>query len=219
MTKKYKAAVFDFDLTLADSSKGIIICFKHTLSHFGYLVPDDETIYNTIGMTLEDAFDVLTGIKNNPDRSAMRKEYVKKADEEMVKNTIFYDGIIEGLKSLKKAGIKVGICSTKYRYRIEDSFRRQAGCLPVDVIIGGEDVKNHKPDPSGLLSCIESLAIDKSDVLYVGDNIIDAMTAHNASVDFGAALTGSSTAEDFKSYPFVIVENSAAELIKNVYEM
>ena len=81
----YKAVIFDFDLTLADSSEGILRCFRHTLDAFGYTVPDDRTIYNTIGLTLVDAFDLLTGIPNNPQREKMRVEYVKKADEEMVK--------------------------------------------------------------------------------------------------------------------------------------
>ena len=36
---RYKAVVFDFDLTLADSSKAIIECYKHTLTKFGYPVP------------------------------------------------------------------------------------------------------------------------------------------------------------------------------------
>lgn len=50
---KYKYFVFDFDLTLADSSEGILECFKHVLKEFGYPPKDDRTIYNTIGMTLE----------------------------------------------------------------------------------------------------------------------------------------------------------------------
>ena len=71
----YKAYIFDFDLTLADSSRGILECFKHTLAHFGCDIPDDTTIYNTIGHTLQDSFDILTGIPMNPLREDMRKIY------------------------------------------------------------------------------------------------------------------------------------------------
>ena len=56
---KYRYFVFDFDLTLADSSEGILECFKHVLKEFGYPPKDDRTIYNTIGMTPVDAFDLL----------------------------------------------------------------------------------------------------------------------------------------------------------------
>lgn len=53
---KYKAYIFDFDLTLADSSKGILMCFKHTLSEFGYFVPSDEEIFKTIGYDISGRF-------------------------------------------------------------------------------------------------------------------------------------------------------------------
>ena len=65
---KYRYFVFDFDLTLADSSEGIPECFKHVLKEFGYPPKDDRTIYNTIGMTLVDAFDLLTDMPDNPQR-------------------------------------------------------------------------------------------------------------------------------------------------------
>ena len=110
---KYRYFVFDFDLTLADSSEGILECFKHVLKEFGYQPKDDRTIYNTIGMTLVDAFDLLTDMPDNPQREDMRKAYVKKADEVMVKKTYFYDDTIALLQTLQNAGVKVGIVSTK----------------------------------------------------------------------------------------------------------
>lgn len=212
--KDYKAVVFDFDLTLADSWQGIRICFRHTLAAFGYEIPDDRTIYNTIGKTLVDSFDELTGIENNPQREAMRVEYVKKADDEMVKNTFFYDGVPQGLQKLREKGIKVGICSTKYRYRIVQTFERQAGCLPVDLIIGGEDVSCAKPDPTGLLKCIEGLGVKKEETLYVGDNIIDALCAENADVSFAAVLSGSTSKEQFSEHDHVRICKGIAELLE-----
>lgn len=214
----YRAAIFDFDLTLADSSKGILICFKHTLNAFGYPIPDDRTIYNTIGLTLVDALDLLTGIQYNPQREAMRAEYVKISDVEMVRNTFFYDGVIEMLEGLRRDGVKVGVCSTKYRYRIVQSFERQAGSLPVDLIIGGEDVKAAKPDPQGLLKCIEELGVDKSEVLYVGDNIIDAQTAQNAGVDFAAVLTGSTSGQEFEKLPHKLIADRLTDISALIYK-
>ncbi len=211
----YKACIFDFDLTLADSSKGILICFKYVLERFGYPPKDDKTIYDTIGMTLVDAFDLLTDTPNNPQREDMRVAYVKKADEVMVKNTFFYSGVIAAMKDLRAQGVKIGICSTKYRYRIADTFAAQAGETPADLIIGGEDVPSGmaKPDPCGLLKCIEGLGAEKSETLYVGDSYIDAETAQRAGVDFAGVLTGSTTAEDFAKYPSVLIAQGAADVM------
>lgn len=213
---KYKAYIFDFDLTLADSSKGILICFKHTLSEFGYPIPSDREIYNTIGMTLVDAFDVLTGIPNNPQREEMRLVYVKKADEEMVKNTFFYDNTLAILQTLQNAGVKVGIVSTKFRYRIEDTFKYQGGSFPVDEIVGGEDVFNAKPAPDGLELMVKRLNMDKSDVLYIGDSYIDAEAAKNAGVDFAGVTTGSTSKIDFERYPHIYIGNDLLDIFTSI---
>lgn len=213
---KYKAYIFDFDLTLADSSKGILICFKHTLSEFGYPIPSDKEIYNTIGMTLVDAFDVLTGIPNNSQREEMRLAYVKKADEEMVKNTFFYDNTLAILQTLQNAGVKVGIVSTKFRYRIEDTFKYQGGSFSVDEIVGGEDVFNAKPSPDGLNLIIERLKVDRCDVLYIGDSYIDAETAQNAGVDFAGVTTGSTSKIDFERYPHIYIGKDLLDIFTSI---
>lgn len=213
---KYKAYIFDFDLTLADSSKGILICFKHTLSEFGYPIPSDRKIYNTIGMTLVDAFDVLTGIPNNPQREEMRLVYVKKADEEMVKNTFFYDNTLAILQTLQNAGVKVGIVSTKFRYRIEDTFKYQGGSFPVDEIVGGEDVFNAKPSPDGLELMVKRLNMNKSDVLYIGDSYIDAEAAKNAGVDFAGVTTGSTSKIDFERYPHIYIGKDLLDIFTSI---
>ena len=213
---KYKAVVFDFDLTLADSSKGILMCFKKTLKDFGYDIPDDTTIYNTIGLTLVDAFDLLTKIPNNPQREDMRKVYVKHADTHMVANTFFYDDTIALLQVLQNAGIKVGIVSTKFRYRIVDTFKAQAGSLPIDIVVGGEDVKAAKPDPQGLNLIIEKFGAQKEDVLYVGDSYIDAETAQNANVDFAGVTTGSTTKKDFEKYNNIYIGESLLDIFQHI---
>lgn len=212
----YKAYVFDFDLTLADSRSGIITCFRHTLEVFGYPQPTDEAIVATIGIPLTDGFDVLTGIKMNPQREDMRKVYAKKGDEVMAANTFFYDDTVEVLEGLRRGGAKVGIVSSKMRYRIIETFDRQVKCRPYDIIIGLDDVDRPKPDPAGIELIIEKLGIKKSELLYVGDSYIDAETAMNAGVDFAGVTTGSTGKEELEKYPHVYVGGSLTEVFGNI---
>ena len=58
----YKTYLFDFDYTLADSSRGIVKCFRIVLTRHQYLTVTDEAIKRTIGKTLEESFSILTGI-------------------------------------------------------------------------------------------------------------------------------------------------------------
>ena len=47
----YKTYLFDFDYTLADSSRGIVKCFRIVLTRHQYLTVTDEAIKRTIGKT------------------------------------------------------------------------------------------------------------------------------------------------------------------------
>ena len=78
---KYKAVCFDFDYTLADSSAGIVKCFRMVIDSHGWKGIDDEQIRRTIGMTLEDAFSLLSGIKEPDQLTALHKEYSLHATE------------------------------------------------------------------------------------------------------------------------------------------
>ena len=44
----YTTYLFDFDYTLADSSRGIVTCFRNVLNRHGYTHPTDDDIKRTI---------------------------------------------------------------------------------------------------------------------------------------------------------------------------
>ena len=77
MAKDYVYYLFDFDLTLADSSKGIVMCFTHVLQRHGYHDVTELQIKRTIGKTLEESFAILTGISDPAQLSAWKQEYTK----------------------------------------------------------------------------------------------------------------------------------------------
>ena len=83
----YKTYLFDFDYTLADSSRGIVKCFRIVLTRHQYLTVTDEAIKRTIGKTLEESFSILTGITDPIQLEAFRQEYRLEADVHMNVNT------------------------------------------------------------------------------------------------------------------------------------
>ena len=96
-------------------------------------------------------------------------------------------GVIKGLYN---KGIKLGIVSTKFRYRIEAILRRENLLNFFEVIVGGEDVSTLKPNPFGLLLAVKKLSITSSEAIYIGDSIIDAETANRAGISFISVLSG-----------------------------
>ena len=204
--KRYTTYIFDFDYTLVDSSRGIVTCFRHVLGNHGHTGVTDTEIKRTIGKTLEESFSTLTGITEAGTLADYKREYVKAADVHMTANTFFFSETIEVLEALKSQGAVLGIVSTKFRYRILDLFEKTGHDGLVDFIVGGEDVKAAKPDPEGLLLSIgRASGGGKSEVLYVGDSVVDAATAQAAGTDFSGVLHGMTTREELEAYPHVAI--------------
>lgn len=203
-----KALIFDFDLTLADSSQGIFQCVNFAMQQMDFQSFDYESIKRLIGYSLPDTFKILTGNNDEEKGREFTSFYVEHADKVMNQNTKWFPEIFTVIPELKKKGFLTAIVSTKYRYRIEGIIKRDKLTDYFSCIIGGEDVKAHKPNAEGLLLAIEKLGVDKEEVLYIGDTIIDAETARNAAVDFIGVLTGTTAEDDFKSNQFYhIIEN------------
>ena len=198
---KYTTYLFDFDYTLADSSRGIVICFRNVLERHGHTGISDEAIKRTIGKTLEDSFSILSGITTPETLAEYKKEYVKEADTYMTVNTFFFPETVTVLKTLKSKGAQIGIISTKFRFRIREMVDQHFPKDFFDIIIGGEDVKQAKPDPQGIKKALRRLHRRKSETLYIGDSTVDAETAQAAKVDFVGVLNGMTTREELMVYP------------------
>ena len=209
----YQVYLFDFDYTLADSSRGITLCFRHVLERNGYAGVTDEAIRRTIGKTLEESFSILTGV-TDPDRlAAFKAEYRREADVYMTPNTRLFPETLRVLRTLKERGAKIGIISTKYRFRIHDTMDQHLPADFLDIVVGGEDVSRAKPDPEGLLYAIRQLGVKKKRVLYIGDSTVDAETAQAAGVDFAGVTHGVTTADELAAYPHRRIMDSLTELL------
>ena len=209
----YEAYLFDFDYTLANSEMGIVMCFKHVFERNGFKGIEDDAIKKTIGLTLEEAFMLLTGIKDRETIAGYRKQYVEKSDEVMVANTKLFPETLPMLRKLKEKGAKTGIISTNYRSRIESTNSLYGLDELIDLIIGGEDVETAKPSPEGVRKALERLKCCREKALYIGDSLVDARTAENAGVYFAAVTTGTTTAADFEASPHVKIMENLSELV------
>lgn len=209
----YTTYLFDFDYTLADSSRGIVTCFRIVLNRHHYTDVTDEAIKRTIGKTLEESFSILSGVTDPEQLTAFRKEYRLEADVYMNVNTRLFPDTLSTLKELKKRGARIGIISTKYRFRILSFLEDYLPEDFLDIVVGGEDVTTPKPSPEGVLFALEHLGSTPQETLYIGDSTVDAETAQNAGVDFAGVLNGMTTAEELREYPHRIIMNALSELV------
>ena len=209
----YTTYLFDFDYTLADSSRGIVTCFRNVLTRHGYTEVTDDDIKRTIGKTLENSFSILTGVTDAGQLAGFKAEYRKEADTHMTVNTVLFLETKSVLTALKDSGARIGIISTKYRFRIKELLDQHFPEDFIDIIVGGEDVKTAKPSPEGLLLAIKRLHVSKAETLYIGDSTVDAETAQAAGVDFAGVTHGVTTAKELEKYPHRKIMNTLEELL------
>lgn len=201
MTTPFRAILFDFDYTLADSSRGAVACINFALVNLGLPPAPNTAIHQTIGLSLTDTLVKLAGPDYAPHAQEFTRLFKQRADEVMADLTLIFDTVPPVVTRLKQDGLTLGIVSTKFRYRIEAILKRENLLGAFDLIIGGGEVARHKPDPEGLQKAVERLALPAAQVLYVGDSVTDAETARRAQVPFVAVLSGVTPKEAFAEYP------------------
>lgn len=210
---KYKAILFDFDYTLGDSTIPIVASYTAALMEMGWPAPEREAVRATIGYTLQDGYTMLTGDHDPEHRDKFFPIFKAHATPVMIRDSVLCPGAEDVLNWLEEQGIKTGIVSTKGGDQIAGIFSKYELRDKLSLIIGGQDVTRNKPDPEGLNLAVERLSLEKEDVLFCGDTVIDAETARRAGVDFCAVLNGTTPAQAFGEYPHVHIAPDLADLL------
>ena len=166
-------------------------------------IPDDNAIRRTIGLSLTETYKRLTE-NTSPERAKQFHDlFVEEADRVMSASAEWLPYAHECLAGLKANGAFIAVCTTKFSRRIREILSLSGDSALVDMIVGGDDVKNQKPAPDGILKIAEESGFPKEDILYVGDSLTDAEAAERAGVAFAAVTTGTTSAEEFSAFPNV----------------
>ena len=207
-TADLQSVIFDFDYTLADSSPGVIECINFALHTMGHERVSNEAACRTIGLSLAETFLTL-GEHHEPERCHEFHElFVQRAEDVMVQSTVLYETVPAMVEALVRRGLRLGIVSTKYRRRIHDVLQRESLLHGFQVVIGGDDVEQHKPHPEGLFEAMKRLECSPASVLYVGDSLVDAELAKRAGVPLVIVLSGVTPRDHFDTYkPVAVLEN------------
>jgi phosphoglycolate phosphatase len=185
---RFRAVLFDFDGTLADSYAAITASVNYVLEHHGRPTLTEQKVRTLVGHGLKQLMDsILPGI--DPDVAA--KLYREHHPTVMKSHTKLLPGVEEGLKTLREAGVKLGVCSNKPAYFTRSLLEMLEISRYFDVVLGPDDVGAPKPDPMMVLRALERLDVPKEQALYVGDMEVDIETGRRAGVETWVMPTGS----------------------------
>lgn len=178
------AVLFDFDMTLVDSSYIITECTNLMAEAKGLPLVTREDLLKVIGLPIDESWRALWGRFDEEWLEFYRSHFREREQDGFIK----FPGTIEVPELLKDMGVKVGVVSNRrFAYRAVE----MSGLAHLfDTVIGLEDVSNAKPHPESLLLALERLGVEPAQAVYVGDTDIDMRTAAAAGVRGIGMTTG-----------------------------
>lgn len=184
-----KLIILGFDGTIADTAPGILYCMNTTALSMGYTPVAHDALYGVIGVSLEQGFMNLYGMKEDEIEYAMNqysKLYSMKG-EEMI---LLYDGIAESLQKLKDEGCKLAIVTQKNEKFINNMLAVYSFVGELFDMVCATNVEKEMEKTDMLRKVCADLAVEPSDALFVGDSYVDAVAAEEVGMDFAAVLYG-----------------------------
>jgi len=181
--------IFDFDGTLVYSEPAYLESFRHSIKlHTGIVVSDDQ-------------FRQFWHMNFTP------QDILKQYDEEMLDEMMAsfeeyyyenhyhhvtpYIGIMELLEHLSSQNIIIGLVSLKPRRAGIKELESTGLSKYFRTTVWGDDVKNVKPHPEGLLRALNELDAKAHSSIVIGDSVADILMGQAAGTATVAALWGS----------------------------
>ncbi len=175
-----RAALFDFDGTLADSFAAITASTNHVRSTFGLPALPETTVREHVGFGLPQ---LMVELVPDHDPQEAVDRYREHHASIMFAGTKLMPGVEATLRELDRRGLKLAVCSNKqvsFTMQLVESF----GLSPiVRTVLGPDDVQGRaKPDPAMVIEGLRLLGVSREESVYVGDMSIDVHTARAAGM-------------------------------------
>lgn len=189
-TMGYQLAIFDLDGTLLNTLEDLADSVNHALSVCGFPNRTIEEVRcfvgNGIRLLIERS---VPGGTQKEQTDRVYTEFMEYYTIHCADKTRPYDGILELLCSLRKAGIKTAVVSNKADVAVKELCRKYfAGLL--DEAIGERAGIRRKPAPDSIKEVLKKLGVQEKQAVYIGDSDVDVETADNAGLEEIAVTWG-----------------------------
>lgn len=187
---RYGFAVFDFDGTLADSRRGIVLAMESALARHGVASPGDAAIAALIGLPLDAVFERLAPGADALLVAALADAYREAYPPIARETTRLYDGVAEALDRLAARGVRMAIATSKSFRGATRSAEHLGIARHFEMIVAADTVEMKKPHPESVERVLAHFGASAREALVVGDTTYDIEMGRRAGTDTCAVTWG-----------------------------
>jgi len=195
----FEAVIFDWDGTLADTRKVIVVSFQKALKEISLEVPT-EYIERRIGIGASETFhEILQAANRRVDEKIVKQlvERKSKVQIDLASEVELFDGARELLETLR-GKVKVGLASMNNRAVIMHLLQINGIANCFDTVLTVEAVSLSKPDPEIFLKTAEHLKTKPEACVVFEDSIFGVKAAKSADMGCIAVTTGVYSKEELE---------------------
>lgn len=190
--------LFDLDGTITDSGSGIINSVKYALKKAGRKIPPEDELRKFIGPPLQEQFMKCCGIeeKEAAEMVALYREYYQ---EEGIFDNRVYDGVMEMLKTLKEAGLKIVMATSKPE-KFAKMIAEHFGFAKYFDLIGGACMDGARTKKQEVIQYVleQCKEKDREKIRMVGDRCYDIEGANREGIRAIGVLYGYGSKEELE---------------------
>ena len=191
--------IFDFDGTLGDTRRNIIMTMQQTMEEVGLEVIDEASCAATIGLPLEGCFrQIYPGLDDAAIQACV--DAYRRIFEINKKRLVpqLFPHVAETLQWLHRQGYVLTVASSRSSASLRDFLKEMAIDGYVSYVLGADDVAHAKPHPEPVLKTLETLRVRAEDALVVGDMPVDIMMGAGAGATTCGVTYGNASREELE---------------------
>ena len=211
-----KLIIFDFDGTLGDTRRNIIMTMQQTMSELGLKVANEAICAATIGLPLERCFQQIYPELDDLGLQACIDAYQRifEVNKKLLVPQLF-PHVVETLQWLHGQGYVLTVASSRSSASLHDFLKEMAIAEYVSYVLGADDVTHAKPHPEPVLKTLEVLGMTAEKTLVVGDMPVDIMMGASAGTTTCGVTYGNASRKQLEQSNADYIIDDMSEL-KNI---
>lgn len=210
MPRQFDLLVFDWDGTLADSTRAIVDAINYASEDLDIRLPTESASRSIIGLELRQALRVLfDGVDGDTiEQLAARYHYHYSRFQDHIP---LFEGVLEAVNQLADNGFMLAVASGKGRR----GLRHAISSAGMDSVIFAErsaDDCFSKPHPQMLHELMDELGAEPQRTVMIGDTVFDLQMAQNAGTASLGVTYGAQPVENLLPYAPLATFDSFAKL-------